>query len=182
MGKEQPLLFPISGNSLSPSPEKNAPQKKSRKRVHSSSTHTASHSTQQSSCEKKRKVSPAKVILRFQPYSESSGVIMDQNGYKRQFELVVSRTQPLSHVFGHLLKKWSAVVSHSNELSLYPARDHPLAIYEHVLRPLHGREGDHSHSVRVGELGSGLSRLPRHLVHEQSGVGVSAGISVFPGQ
>ena len=46
------------------------------------------------------------------------------------------------------------MVSHSNELSLYPARDHPLAIYEHVLRPLHGREGDHSHSVRVGELGS----------------------------
>lgn len=31
--------------------------------------------------------SPAKVILRFQPYSESSGVLMDQNGYKREFEV-----------------------------------------------------------------------------------------------
>ena len=31
--------------------------------------------------------SPAKVILRFQPFSESSGLVMDQNGYKRQFEV-----------------------------------------------------------------------------------------------
>ena len=52
----------------------------------------------------------------------------------------MSRTQPLSHVFGHLLKKWSAVVSHSNELSLYPARDHPLAIYEHMCRSLSVRD------------------------------------------
>ena len=52
----------------------------------------------------------------------------------------MSRTQPLSHVFGHLLKKWSAVVSHSNELSLYPARDHSLAIYEHMCRSLSVRD------------------------------------------
>lgn len=32
------------------------------------------------------------------------------------------------------------MVSHSNELSLYPARDHPLAIYEHMCRSLSVRD------------------------------------------
>lgn len=52
----------------------------------------------------------------------------------------MSRTQPLSRVFSHLLKKWSAVASQSNELSLYPARDHPVSIYEHTCRGLSVRD------------------------------------------